>query len=156
MNMSGGDQLVQNAGCTLTALGPLTFQDFFDLNGGTLDMAQFDLTLINPGRLDDGYLKNARHVRFKSSSPPVSGDLGIGSLNITCDTLFIHNHGRGANLTIQGHVVVVDTLTTLYSQANVITIHGTLINEGRIFHTPYYLANFQFYLNEHLVNKGYF
>jgi hypothetical protein len=161
MDLTGYWQ-IQNAACTLTATSPITFKDTWYLGGATLNMNGHELYLLNPARLQNSYphptsyLVNVRDVYFKTSVTPNSGELGLTDLTITCDTMIIHNHGRAANITVNGNVLVKDTLTTIGSQSNAVSISGALINEGYVFHTPYYMSTNYFYLSGDLINKGYF
>ncbi len=129
---TAGQMNVANAGLQLVAQTPLLLKSALNLNHATLNLQQNDLFLDGNGRLKRGTVNQAADVYFSNN-----GQLGgyQDTITITGDTITLQNRAHFGTLTVQGVLVINDTLRNGNSDGGAtVIINGSFINQGVLEH----------------------
>lgn len=128
---SDGNIVVDNPAVQIIAETPLYLKSPLILNYSTLNMQNHDLFIKGSGKIKKGTVSNVYNLYFEND-----GKLGGAqdTLTLTGDTVIVNNKGQIGQVTINGVLLIKDSLTNAESN-NWITVNGLVLNNGVIYRT---------------------
>lgn len=128
---SDGNIVVDNPSVQIIAETPLYLKSPLILNYSTLNLQNNDLFMNSSGKIKNGSVNNVQNLYF-----PNNGKLGGAqdTLTLSGDTIKINNKGQMGKVTINGVLLINDSLTN-HESLNWITVNGKVINNGVIYRT---------------------
>lgn len=128
---SDGNIVVDNPAVQIIAETPLYLKSPLILNYSTLNLQNYDLFMNGSGKIKNGTVNNVQNIYF-----PNNGKLGGAqdTLTLSGDTIKINNKGQMSKVTINGVLLINDSLTN-HESLNWITVNGNVINNGVIYRT---------------------
>jgi hypothetical protein len=137
-----------DSNCTITATSAILFTQSFDLKKGILDMQTYALTLAASGNITNGRVNNTNDLILIEGAG-ISAVTYAGTPNLK--RLVQVN---GTAVIMEGTVTVTDTLQNVYNSGTLLTIKGSLTNNGIIRFNPGYYSGFSISLTNNAINNG--
>jgi hypothetical protein len=141
---------VQNSSTTIQLTSPFYLKNQFVLNGAIIQTNENPLYLNAAGKFLNGTVQSVRDVRFLNAATLGSS---IANLTFEGDSIKLHHLARLGEMTLNGSVIVMDTLINISGQTTNLTINGDLINQGEILNNESGWS-FRLHISKDLHNYG--